>query len=102
MDDKKSGSPYSEIEGAVLIFLPGMGEITRLQEVLLGNRTFANRKRYRIVPLFSSLSIAQQQDAFSKSEYPEGAQLCAKCNETAVIMLDGCMTCLACGDSKCG
>tara|TARA_B100001559_G_scaffold21689_1_gene17658 strand:+ start:2660 stop:3364 length:705 start_codon:yes stop_codon:yes gene_type:complete len=44
----------------------------------------------------------KQQDAFSKSEYPEGAQLCAKCNETAVIMLDGCMTCLACGDSKCG
>ena len=43
----------------------------------------------------------KQQDAFSKSEYPEGAQLCAKCNETAVIMLDGCMTCLACGDSKC-
>ena len=44
----------------------------------------------------------KQQDAFSKSEYPEGAQLCAKCNETSVIMLDGCMTCLACGDSKCG
>ena len=44
----------------------------------------------------------KQQDAFSKSEYPEGAQLCAKCNDTAVIMLDGCMTCLACGDSKCG
>ena len=44
----------------------------------------------------------KQQDAFSKPEYPEGAQLCAKCNETAVIMLDGCMTCLACGDSKCG
>ena len=44
----------------------------------------------------------KQQDAFSKNEYPEGAQLCAKCNDTAVIMMDGCMTCLACGDSKCG
>ena len=44
----------------------------------------------------------KQQDAFSKSDYPDGAQLCAKCNDTAVIMLDGCMTCLACGDSKCG
>ena len=44
----------------------------------------------------------KQQDAFSQSEYPEGAQLCAKCNDTAVIMMDGCMTCLACGDSKCG
>ena len=43
-----------------------------------------------------------QQDAFSKSEYPEGAQLCSKCSTAAVIMMDGCMTCLSCGDSKCG
>jgi hypothetical protein len=44
----------------------------------------------------------KQTDAFSDSEYPEGAQLCTKCNTTAVIMMDGCMTCLNCGDSKCG
>ena len=44
----------------------------------------------------------KQQDAFSNSEYPDGAQLCSKCNTTAVIMMDGCLTCLACGDSKCG
>jgi hypothetical protein len=44
----------------------------------------------------------KQTDAFSDSEYPEGAQLCSKCNTTAVIMMDGCMTCLSCGDSKCG
>lgn len=43
-----------------------------------------------------------QEDAFSESSYPEGAQLCAKCSTAAVVMLDGCMTCLACGDSKCG
>ena len=45
---------------------------------------------------------SKQEDAFSKNEYPEGAQLCSKCNTVAVVMLDGCMTCLACGDSKCG
>jgi hypothetical protein len=44
----------------------------------------------------------KQQDAFSTDDYPEGAQLCSKCNTAAVIMMDGCMTCLACGDSKCG
>jgi len=44
----------------------------------------------------------KQQDAFSKSEYPEGAQFCSKCNTVAIVMMDGCMTCLACGDSKCG
>lgn len=43
-----------------------------------------------------------QTDAFSKSEFPEGAQLCAKCSTAAVVMMDGCMTCLSCGDSKCG
>lgn len=45
---------------------------------------------------------AKQQDAFSKSVFPEGAQLCAKCSTTAVVVLDGCATCLNCGDSKCG
>jgi len=44
----------------------------------------------------------KQQDAFSKSDYPEGSQLCTKCSTAAVVMMDGCMTCLSCGDSKCG
>jgi len=44
----------------------------------------------------------KQTDAFSKSHFPEGAQLCAKCSTAAVVMMDGCMTCLNCGDSKCG
>ncbi len=45
---------------------------------------------------------AKQRDAFSQDDYPEGAQLCGKCNTAAVVMMDGCRTCLACGDSKCG
>jgi len=44
----------------------------------------------------------KQQDAFAKSHYPDGAQLCKVCSTTAVVMMDGCLTCLACGDSKCG
>ncbi|MEE4244949.1 MAG: hypothetical protein V2I33_06045 [Kangiellaceae bacterium] len=35
------------------------------------------------------------------SEFPEGSQLCNKCMVKASIMMDGCMTCLNCGDSKC-
>ena len=35
-------------------------------------------------------------------EFPSSAQLCIKCNTKAVIKMDGCMTCLNCGDSKCG
>jgi hypothetical protein len=44
----------------------------------------------------------RQQDAFAQSSYPDGAQLCVKCNTAALVMMDGCMTCLSCGDSKCG
>ncbi|CAN5204314.1 hypothetical protein BH24PSE2_BH24PSE2_09210 [soil metagenome] len=45
---------------------------------------------------------ARQQDAFAANSFPDGAQLCGKCSTAAVVMLDGCLTCLACGDSKCG
>ena len=34
--------------------------------------------------------------------FPPEARLCLKCQTKAVVMLDGCMTCLNCGDSKCG
>jgi len=35
-------------------------------------------------------------------EFPASAQLCMKCHTKAMILLDGCCTCLNCGDSKCG
>jgi len=38
----------------------------------------------------------------AESDFPESAQLCIKCNTKAMIKMDGCMTCLNCGDSKCG
>ena len=38
----------------------------------------------------------------ASSEFPENAQVCKKCSVKAVILMDGCMTCLNCGDSKCG
>jgi len=36
------------------------------------------------------------------SDFPEGSQLCTKCNTKAAIKMDGCLTCLNCGESKCG
>ena len=36
------------------------------------------------------------------TEFPAGAQLCNKCSTKAMVKMDGCMTCLNCGDSKCG
>ena len=39
--------------------------------------------------------------AAAPSPFPETAQLCNKCHTKAKILMDGCMTCLNCGDSKC-
>ena len=35
-------------------------------------------------------------------DFPASASLCMKCHTKALVQLDGCMTCLSCGDSKCG
>jgi len=34
-------------------------------------------------------------------EFPENATLCKKCLTKAMIFMDGCLTCLNCGESKC-
>ena len=38
----------------------------------------------------------------SKTSFPASASLCSKCSTKAAVMMDGCMTCLNCGESKCG
>ncbi len=47
-------------------------------------------------------SLAKRATASEGSDFPDGSQLCTKCNTKAMIKMDGCMTCLNCGDSKCG
>lgn len=46
-----------------------------------------------------SAKTGSQQES---GDYPANATLCGKCHTKAVIVMDGCNTCLACGDSKCG
>ncbi len=38
----------------------------------------------------------------ASDEFPGGAELCAKCHTKAMVQMDGCLTCLNCGESKCG
>ena len=40
--------------------------------------------------------------ATEASGFPPGATLCVKCNTQALVLMDGCQTCLNCGYSKCG
>ncbi len=51
---------------------------------------------------FEHRESGQTRDLDSDNLFPESATLCNKCRVKASIMMDGCMTCLNCGDSKCG
>ena len=46
--------------------------------------------------------VDEKRAECEESSYPPEATLCPKCNTKAVILMDGCATCLNCGDSKCG
>ena len=41
------------------------------------------------------------RDKGGEVEFPEHATLCSKCMVKSLVLMDGCVTCLNCGDSKC-
>lgn len=45
---------------------------------------------------------ARETGLDEEGNFPAGAALCMKCSTKATIMMDGCLTCLNCGDSQCG
>lgn len=49
----------------------------------------------------SPATIETDADTASPT-FPAGAAMCAKCNTQALVLMDGCQTCLNCGYSKCG
>ncbi|MGE6103045.1 NrdJb [Aeromonas veronii] len=51
----------------------------------------------------AELKAAQEAEELQAgSGFPANAALCYKCHTKALVLKDGCMTCLNCGDSKCG
>jgi hypothetical protein len=59
---------------------------------------FIEKKKQEITAQAKKPEVSHEED----SSFPAGASLCGKCSTKAVIYMDGCMTCLNCGDSKCG
>ncbi|HEX5960877.1 MAG TPA: NrdJb [Rhodanobacteraceae bacterium] len=53
-------------------------------------------------PQGSSDASASDDLSDSAGSFPPGAAMCGKCNTQALVLLDGCQTCLNCGYSKCG
>ncbi|MBT8121824.1 MAG: NrdJb [Gammaproteobacteria bacterium] len=47
-------------------------------------------------------AVSSVTETADSGDFPAGAQLCTKCHTKAAIQMDGCLTCLNCGESKCG
>jgi hypothetical protein len=61
----------------------------------------AKRKEYEAIHCNDSNNNVTKDRSNEATDFPPSSQLCKKCNTRAVISMDGCMTCLNCGDSKC-
>lgn len=46
--------------------------------------------------------VAGSANPSSEEPWMASATFCSKCNTKAVVLRDGCQTCMNCGDSKCG
>lgn len=56
-------------------------------------------KEYTVEKLTSTPSKTNEEPS---NDFPESAVVCKKCKHKAAIMMDNCLTCLNCGDGKCG
>jgi hypothetical protein len=101
---KKGGvympSVVAEIGFALESHLKMIGMIVP-EEISAHQQAIMDEKRAQFEAANNGLNT-QSDEADSDSSFPEGAALCGKCHTKATILLDGCMTCLNCGDSKCG
>ena len=92
-------------------FVPSLvaeiGEVveTHLQEIGMLKKPGLDEHQQKLVEEKKAEYLekhAKSVDESNDEGFPKGAQLCKKCNTKASILMDGCMTCLNCGDSKCG
>lgn len=49
-----------------------------------------------------STAMAAADVSEAASGFPASASICPKCSTKALVLMDGCATCLSCGHSKCG
>ena len=98
----KKGGKYmpslvAEIGDAIESHMRHIGLLTR-EDLDERQRDLIAKKRRE----FEAAVAARGSDETAVGGFPPGAQLCMRCDTKAVVLTDGCMTCLSCGDSKCG
>ncbi|WP_299021867.1 NrdJb [uncultured Photobacterium sp.] len=87
-------SLIAEIGNVIEQHLIEIGMLTK-PEVNEHQQAFINAKK-------AELATNSKQQEEDYGNFPPTATLCFKCHAKAVIVKDGCQTCLNCGDSKCG
>jgi hypothetical protein len=68
-------------------------------------RRHIEEKRQQLAAVTSSQVAEAAESSSTQSDdsgFPPSAALCDKCQTKALVLMDGCMTCLSCGFSKCG
>jgi hypothetical protein len=96
----KKGGKYmpslvAELGDAIESHLRSIGLIT--------GEPLDERQQQYLAETRARLSANRQDDSATEDlEFPEYAAFCQQCHAKAVIQADGCLTCLNCGDSKCG
>ena len=76
-------------DGAFLVFLPGIGEVTRLIERLEAHPRFAPKKKaHAICALHSALSPAEQREAFKVFDKKRKIVVATNVAETSVTIPD--------------
>ncbi|XP_051972573.1 ATP-dependent RNA helicase DHX29-like [Xyrauchen texanus] len=56
---------FCDVDGAVLVFLPGLAHIQQLYDLLTTDKRFNTKDRYKLVALHSTLSSQDQSSAFT-------------------------------------
>lgn len=96
---KKGGhympSVVAEIGTVIRRHLQAVGVI-KVEELDEGQKKLIADKKAQLAA--QEASASQGSDT---GDYPANATLCQKCHTKAVVIMDGCGTCLSCGDSKC-
>ncbi len=99
---KRMPSLVAEIGDAIESHLKRIGMIvdsglTSAQQTLVDQKRKEFEEAQDPIP-----GVDRKEVSLYAGGFPAGATLCSKCNTIAMILMDGCMTCLNCGDSKCG
>lgn len=94
--DSEMASQSNLLNGSILIFLPGLGEIRSLHDRLQGSITFGDPSRFDIIPMHSTLSPKEQKRAFLKPKHGCHKIILATNIAETSITIDDCV----CGESS--